>query len=85
MKYANNMGSQDFVIDLRGISQWTDNVGDGGSNFLEDKTILSLKIKQLKSDKNLVEIKAHTVERLLHMCHVSNLTRVSDTIRALKT
>jgi hypothetical protein len=62
-----------------------DNVCDGGSDFLEDKTILSLKIKQLHSDKNLVNIKPHTVEGLLHMSHFSNLSRVSDTIRALKT
>ena len=79
------MYSQDFVIDLRSISHWTDNVCDDGSNFLEDKDILSLKIKHLKSDKNLVNIKPRTVKRLIHMRHFNNLVRVSDTVRTLKT
>ncbi len=34
-----------------------------GSDFLVDEVIVSLKIKQIKSDKNLVEVEPHTVER----------------------
>ncbi len=45
---------------------------------------ISLKIKHLQSDKNLVDVERRTVECLLHVSHLGNLTCIGNTVSVLK-